>query len=228
VSPLLIAKKDSEMTDSTNAEAARLVWGEGKSISVVDKYNGRFELTFEGEVPSTKKIKVDSIDLSGKIRPLLVLPVVNGSTVTVTGQTDAAQRVRIYLIEDEGPQVREAVLPGHEQMKYVSGPEGGSLVFIGHDGESATAEVVPMAPGTWKLVFVDEGVKIRAPAVVDVEVEAIGADSARDQVRRLTVAPGPDIHSLLATGQTEGAAYIRLAIRDGNHWHTRSVPLLDI
>ncbi len=78
------------------------------------------------------------------------------------------------------------------------------------------------------MTFGDEGQKIKAPRVVDVEIEAIGPASAPDQARGLSVAAGPDPSSLLVTGAVEGASHVRLAIRDGNHWHTRCVPMAGV
>lgn len=207
-----------------SSNGAKMDWGNGKALSLTAGANGRFELAFDGEVPSTKKIKVDAIDIHGKCRPLMVSPTVNGSTVTASGQTEGAYRARVYLLEEDGPQIREAAIPGTEQMKYVKGPNGGALVYIGHDGESATAEVI-QSGSEWKVIFADDGVELKAPAPHDVEVEGIANSSAKDQVRRLTVSAGSDAKSLRVTGQLAGSNYIRMAIKDGNHWHTRCVPL---
>jgi hypothetical protein len=212
------------MTTGAAQQGSTLDWGAGKSATLFDRGNGRFELVFAEEVPPPKKIKIDAIDQAGKCRPLMVSSIVNGTTVTASGQTEGAWRARVYIIGDDGPLLREAPVPGAAPMKHVTGPEGGTLIMIGHDGESATAEVVA-GSGEWKITFEDEGKKIKAPRTADVEVEAIGPVSAPDQVRPLTVAPGPDSSSLRVTGNIAGASYIRLAIRDGNHWHTRCVPL---
>lgn len=211
------------MSAANDPSAARLDWGNGKALSLVKGVDS-FEMTFDGEVPPTKKIKVDAIDIQGKCRPLVVSPTVNGATVTASGQTASAYRARIYLIEETGTQIREAAIPGTEQMKYVRGPNGGALVFIGHDGETATAEVIESGDG-WKIVFADDGIQLKAPAPHDIEIEAIGPASAKDQVRRLQVAGSADDDSLRVTGPTANAAYVRLAIKDANHWHTRCVPL---
>ena len=207
------------------SEGAALDWGNGMSATLFDRGNGRFELEFAGKPPSTKKVKIDAIDRAGKCRPLVASPAVEGSTIIFNGQTADAYRARVYIIEDDGPIMREVALSGAAPMAYVRGPEGGSLIMIGHDGESATAEVLDAGPKSWKLTFEDEGQKIKAPRVIDVEVEAIAPSPGEGQIRMLTVAPGPDPFSLLANGEIGGAAYIRLAIRDGNHWHTRCVPL---
>lgn len=213
------------MSTETTSQAATVDWGAGRTAQLFDRSGGRFELVFSGEVPPTKKMKIDAIDQAGKCRPLIVSSLVKGATVTASGQTEGAYRARIYLMEDGGPAVREVPVPGATPMKYVRGPEGGSLIMIGHEGESATAEVSDVGPGAWKLTFGDEGKKIKAPRTVDVEVEAIAPACAEDQVRSLSVAPGPDSCSVLVTGKSEGASHIRLAIRDGNHWHTRCVPM---
>lgn len=211
------------MQTANDKNAARLDWGNGKALKLVNKGDG-FDMTFDGVVPPTKTIKVDAIDILGKCRPLIVSPA-NGSTVSASGLTETAYRARVYLIEDGVPQIREAAIPGTEQMKYVKGPNGGSLIFIGHDGETATAEVIESGKD-WKIVFADDGKELKAPAAHDVEIEAIGPTNAKDQVRRLSVSSTPDGASLRISGETANATYVRLAIKDGNHWHTRCAPLV--
>lgn len=210
------------MQGKTNA--ARLDWGNGKALDLVTSGIGRFELTFDKDVPDTSKIKVEAIEIMGKCRPLMVSSVVNGKTVTASGQTDNAYRARVAIVEDGKPQIREISIPGTVQMKYARGPNGGALVYYGHDGDPETAEIVQDG-NDWKVIFASKGAAQKAPVPEEIEMEAIGPANSADQVRRLNVSAGSDQNSLRAAGNTKGADYVRFAIKAGAHWHIRCVPL---
>lgn len=198
--------------------------GHGQIVQLSPVGTGRWQLAFseagkpDDKAPPTDEIKIEAIDQEGMVHPLMVVAGPNGSTVAASGRTENAQRARIMVMHGTHFHTREVGVPGAKALGVVPGPNGGSLIDMGHDNP---VEVTPVGEGRWQLHFLAR----EAPPPAEVQVEAICGRCEESQVRELLVVPGPDAKTLIASGRTQDCTHIRLALVHGDHFHTRSVPV---
>lgn len=215
-----------EAAEASRTAHASTNMGHGQIVRLFDRGEGRWELLFSLEergptaAPPVSEIKVDAIARNGQVRSLTVVGGPGDSSAIASGRTDDAHRARIMVWHGNHFHTREVDVPGSEPVAVTIGARGGSMIDMGHD---SLVEVTPANPGQWQLSFIKKGAQDVAPATDDVKAEAIVADG---RVRALTIMAGSQPSTLLAVGNLDDATHVRLAVMHGDHYHTRSVPVV--
>ena len=196
--------------------------GRGLVVQLTDEGDGRWKLAFNHGVPAPGAVEVQAIGRNGQCHPMKMFPGPDAGSVFASGPTEKAYRVRIAVSHGDHSHLRDVRLPGTADYPLTTGTRGGTLISMGHD---SFVEVLPEGADTLRITFLDKDVPTGVPALADVKAEVIGDPAEERQVRSLTVAPGTDAHSLLLQGPVDGAAYLRLAVMMGDHYHTRCAPV---
>ncbi len=207
---------------STMSAPLSIDMGPGRVVRVSDEGDGRWRLWFEGEAPALDAVEVQAIGRNGQCHPMRMFPGPAPGTLFASGPTEKAYRIRITVDHGGSVHKRDVRLPETAGYRLAIGPQGGTLISMGHD---SYVEVVPTEADRLTISFRDKDGRTGAPPVADVRAEVIGDPSERDQVRDLAVLPGDDPHSLVLQGPIDGAGYLRLAVMMGDHYHTRCVPV---
>ncbi len=195
--------------------------GKGLAIDLTDD-DGRWKLTFNKPAPALDAIEVQAIGSNGQCHPMKLFPGDDPRSIYASGPTEKAYRIRVVVSHGDHSHKRDLRLPGTADYPLTTGSHGGTLISMGHD---SFIELLPVADDRWKISFLDKATPANVPPTVDVKAEAIAAPTADDQVRDLAVLPGDDQHSLFLEGKVADAAYLRLAVMMGDHYHTRCVPV---
>jgi hypothetical protein len=192
--------------------------GHGLALDLSDEGDGRWKLAFNKAAPALDAIEVQAIGRNGQCHTMKMFPADTAQSVFASGPTEKAYRVRVVVSHAGHTHRRDVRLPGTADYQLTTGSHGGTLISMGHD---SYVELLPAAEDRWKISFLDHETPTSVPPLVNVKAEAI----ADDQVRDLAVLPGDDSHSLFLEGNVADAAYLRLAVIMGDHYHTRCVPV---
>jgi hypothetical protein len=203
--------------------------GHGQMVEIIACDADRWELVFseagkpDYAAPPVADIRVEAIDGSGAVHPLIVSTSGRRASVFASGNVGGANRARVMVMHGDHFHTREALLPGKVDAAAERGAGGGSVAKFAQ----LAVEAKLIADDTFELTFASrQGAPAAAPAPDSVIMQAIGPRAEDYQIRNLAVRQGENAGALLASGKVKDATYLRLTLKSGNVAEIRSVPLV--